>query len=231
MQVPLPQEATMAFTGWPTEAIDFFIGLEADNSKAYWTTNRERYEKAVRRPMEELAEAVEDEFGRLHLFRPYRDVRFSRDRSPYKTAAGAVTEGEGGEAYYVQVSSAGLMAASGHYQMATDQLERFRAAVDDDRTGPAVEAIAAALEADGYSIGAMGELKTAPRGYRRVHPRVALLRRKGLMASRSYEPAPWLATPAALDRVVGTWRACGELNRWLATHVGPSQVPPDERRW
>jgi uncharacterized protein (TIGR02453 family) len=221
----------MAFEGWPADAIDFFIGLEADNSKTYWTANRARYEQAVRRPMEELAAAVEGEFGPLHLFRPYRDVRFARDRSPYKTAAGAVTEGEGGEMYYVQISSAGLMAASGQYHMTTDQLERFRAALDDDTTGPEVDAIAAGLERAGYTIGAMSQLKTAPRGYPRDHARVALLRRKGLMASRSFDPAAWLATPAALDRVVDTWRACGELNRWLANHVGPSQAPPDDGRW
>jgi len=222
----------MAFTGWPSEAIDFFIGLEADNSKAYWTEHRARYEEAVRGPLEELAAAVEAEFGPLHPFRPYRDVRFSKDRSPYKTAAGAVTEGEGGEAYYVQVSSSGLMVASGQYQMANDQLERFRAAVDDPDSGGAVEAIAAALEAAGYTLGAMGELKTAPRGYARDHPRVGLLRRKGLMAYRSFDPAPWMSTPAALDRVVDTWRGTGELNRWLSAHVGPSRLaPPEGERW
>lgn len=221
----------MAFTGWPSEAIDFFVGLEADNSKAYWTANRARYDEAVRGPLLALAAEVEAEFGPLHLFRPYRDVRFSRDRSPYKTAAGAVTEGEGGEAYYVQISSAGLMAASGQYQMATDQLARFRAAVDDDATGPEVATATEQLVADGYTIGAMDELKTAPRGYPRDHPRIHLLRRKGLMASRSFEPAGWLATPAALDRVLDCWRACGALNRWLATHVGPSQAPPEDGRW
>jgi uncharacterized protein (TIGR02453 family) len=222
----------MAFTGWPTEAIDFFIGLEADNSKAYWNAHRARYDNAVRGPLEELAATVEAEFGRLHLFRPYRDVRFSKDRSPYKTAAGAVTEGEGGEAYYVQLSSAGLMAATGHYQMANDQLERFRAAVDDPTSGPEVEAIAAELEGAGYTLGAMSELKTAPRGYPRDHPRIGLLRRKGLMAYRSFDPAAWLSTPGALDRVVDTWRGGGELNRWLSTHVGPSQLaPPEGERW
>jgi hypothetical protein len=51
------------------------------------------------------------------------------------------------------------------------------------------------------------------------------------MASRSFEPAAWLATPAALDHVVGTWRACRELNRWLATHVGPSQAAPEDGPW
>ena len=69
-------------------------------------------------------------FGEFKIFRPHRDVRFSTDKSPYKTSQGAVTEGEGGEFYYLQINADGLMVASGYYQMATDQLSRFRAAVD-----------------------------------------------------------------------------------------------------
>ena len=87
----------------------------------------------------ELCAELEGEYGSFHIFRPNRDVRFSRDKSPYKTAIGAVTEGRGGEAYYVQLSAEGLFAASGYYRMASDQLERFRVALDDTRAGRALE--------------------------------------------------------------------------------------------
>src|SRR5829696_50162 len=151
------------FRGWPPEALTFYEGLEVDNSKAYWTAHKAVYEEAVRGPMEALADEVADEVGPLHLFRPYRDVRFSKDKSPYKTAIGAAGELEGGSVVYVQLSATGLFAASGHYQPARDQLERFRAAVADDRSGPELEACVASLRADGYEVG--GEaLKVAPRG-------------------------------------------------------------------
>lgn len=216
------------FRGWSPDALLFFEALSADNSKAFWSAHRERYEREVRAPMLALVAAVADAYGTFHLFRPHRDVRFSKDKSPYKTHLGAVTEGEGGELYYVQLSGEGLMAASGYYQMAADQLERYREAVVDERTGPELEAIVAALERDGYTIGAHSELKTAPRGYRRDHPRIVLLRRKGCIASRSFAPAKWLATSGALGRVTGTWDAASELNGWLNAHVGPSTAPPED---
>jgi uncharacterized protein (TIGR02453 family) len=222
----------MAFAGWPREAIDFFVGLEADNTKAYWTAHRPMYEQAVRGPMLELSAAVADEFGPLHVFRPYRDVRFSRDRSPYKVNIGAVTEGEGGEVYYVALSTTGLLAASGYHQLASDQLERYRSALDDDRDGAHVLEVVRTLEAEGYTIGASSELKTAPRGFSRDHPRVRLLRLKGLTAARTFEPGSWLGTAEALERITSTWRRCAEMNQWLNRHVGPSRLaPPDAEAW
>jgi uncharacterized protein (TIGR02453 family) len=213
------------FSGWPVEAVDFFAGLEADNSRAYWSSHRDRYETAVRAPFEALAAEVADEFGPLHLFRPYRDVRFSQDKSPYKTAAGAVTEGEQGEVYYVQVSAEGLLVASGYHQMAADQLTRYRAAVDDEAAGSALAAAVRQLEEGGYAVG--GEaLKTAPRGFPRDHPRVRLLRHKGVTAGRTFPPGPWLATRRALARVTATWRGAAPLNDWLNRHVGPSTEVP-----
>lgn len=220
----------MTFRGFPPEAIAFYEGLEADNSKAYWQANREVYETAVRGPMERLLASLDEEFGPFHVFRPHRDVRFSKDKSPYKLHTGAVGEREGGAIYYVQLSAAGLMAASGYYQLASDQLERFRAAVADERSGPEVARIVADLEQAGYAIGAHSELKTAPRGYPKDHPRIGLLRRKGLVMSRSWPVAGWLHTAKACARVRDVWVAAGPLDDWLDAHVGPSTLAPDERR-
>ncbi len=88
----------------------------------------------MKRPMEELCAELAD-YGQFHVFRPYNDLRFAKNRPPYKTAQGAATQGEGGTGYYVQISAEGLMAAAGYYMMAKDQLERFRAAVDDEGSG------------------------------------------------------------------------------------------------
>jgi uncharacterized protein (TIGR02453 family) len=163
------------------------------------------------------------------VFRPNRDVRFSKDKSPYKTRCYAVTEGEGGESYYVEISAAGLVVATGYWMMANDQLDRYRRAVDDERAGPALERIMADLASQKLSNEAPG-LKTAPRGYRRDHPRIALLRQKSVAVMRRSPPARWLATPAAAGRIVEVWRAARPMNIWLAAHVGPSSEPPPDAR-
>ncbi len=124
----------MTFTGFGDGAVEFYDGLEADNSKAYWTDQREIYETHVKAPMLALLAELEPEFGAVKMFRPYRDVRFSADKTPYKTHCGA-TVGD----YYLQVGADGLMAAAGHYQMASDQVSRFREAVADDRRGRDLE--------------------------------------------------------------------------------------------
>jgi uncharacterized protein (TIGR02453 family) len=215
------------FRGWPPEAIPFFEGLEADNSKAYWTAHKAVYEDAVRGPLQALADEVRDEVGELRLFRPYRDVRFSKDKAPYKTQAYAAGELEGGSLVFVRISAAGLFVASGHYRPAADQLERFRAAVDDERTGSELEAVVAALRKEGYEIGGQ-ELKVAPRGFARDHPRVELLRHKGITAGRTWAPARWLSTVKAKDRVLEGWRGAAPLHEWLDRNVGPSTLPPEE---
>ena len=113
---PLP------FRGFPPEAFDFYARLVLDNSKAFWTANREVYERAVREPFRALAAELEPEVGTFHMFRPHRDVRFSKDKSPYKTGQGMATEGEGGEVYYLHLDAEGLFAVTGYHQMARDQL-------------------------------------------------------------------------------------------------------------
>lgn len=217
-----------AFNGWPAEALEFYVGLEADNSKSYWHAHRETYERAVKEPFVRLGEEVAREFGPLHVFRPYRDVRFSRDKSPYKTAAAAVTEGPGGAGYYVQLSAEGLLVASGYYVLASDQLERWRAAVADARSGPRIARDVERVRAAGYEVAGHESLKTAPRGYPKDHPRIELLRNKGLTVGRTFVPARWLHTRAAYDRIVRVWRDAAPVNRWLDRHVGPSTVAPRE---
>jgi uncharacterized protein (TIGR02453 family) len=213
------------FTGFPPEALVFYDGLEADNSKAYWTDHREMYDKAVRGPMVALLDALEPEFGEPHLFRPNRDVRFSKDKSPYKTAIGAHNERGG----YVQVSAAGLMVATGYWQTAPDQVERLRAAVADDVTGPKLEAVVAGLRKDGYEISGT-RLKTRPRGYDADHPRIELLRHRTLTVHREFGEPPWLAEPECAEQVAAAWREMRVLRDWLDRHVGPTRLPQDRRR-
>jgi uncharacterized protein (TIGR02453 family) len=219
----------MPFRGFPTEGLAFFEDLEADNTKAFWTAHKDVYERSVKEPMEALCAELNDEFGPLRMFRPYRDTRFSKDKSPYKTSAAAMGEAADGGHYYLHVSAEGLFAGSGYYHMANDQLERYRAAVDDERNGREVEAITTALAEAGYDIAAHDALKTAPRGYAKDHPRIDLLRRKGLVGGKQWAVARWLHTAEAKKRIQAAWRDFGPLNQWLTRNVGPSELPPDGR--
>ncbi len=210
----------MAFRGWPVEALEFFEGLEADNSKSYWTKNKDVYDTLVRGPMEELLAELAPEYGEGKIFRPYRDVRFSSDKSPYKTnIAAVVSDG------YIQLTAQGLGAGSGMYEMAPDQLDRYREAVSAERTGKALQGIltktrAAGLEATGHDI-----LKSAPKGYPKDHPRIELLRYKGLITWKEWPAGAWLGTRKARTRVVEFLEASKPLNAWLRANVGPSTLP------
>jgi uncharacterized protein (TIGR02453 family) len=210
------------FAGFPEQALIFYEGLEADNSKPYWTDHKAEYDSCVRAPLEALLAELEPEFGAGKLYRPYRDVRFSKDKTPYKTAAGAVAEPAGGAGIlYVQLSAAGLRAAGGIYHAESDQVARLRRAVADDVPGGELERALAALRRAGYQVD--GErLTRLPRGYPADHPRGELLRHKSLYAGRFWPPEPWLHERAALTRVRTAWRAFGPLNSWLAGNVGAS---------
>jgi uncharacterized protein (TIGR02453 family) len=216
--------APTAFRGWPADALAFHEQLATNNTRTWWHENKARYETAVRGPMLDLAAEVRDEFGPLHIFRPQRDTRFAKDKTPYKTEQGAVTESEGGCSYYVRLAADGLFAGTGIYDMAPDQLARYRAAVD----GPAGEELQTAVDAlrrVGYTFG--GEtLKTAPRGVAKDHPRIELLRHKGIYAGIELGPGAWLSSRRALDRITAAWRRCAPFASWLEAHVGPSELPP-----
>jgi uncharacterized protein (TIGR02453 family) len=221
--------APTRFRGFPEEALALYAGLEADNSKAYWTANRHVYDDQVVPAFAALSDAVEEEFGVFRLTRPYRDVRFSKDKSAYKTRAYGRAEGEGGASYYVQLGAEGLGAGAGYFHLAPDQLERYRAAVDDDRRGARlVEVVDELGGAD--AVVSFDQLKTAPRGWSRDHPRIDLLRRKGLALYEELSAGRWLHRPEALDRITEVWRCADPLVRWLDTNVGPTEIPPDERR-
>jgi len=164
--------------------------------------------------MELLAELAPD-FGAGKIFRPYRDVRFSNDKSPYKTAIGATLERGG----YIQLSAKGLAAGNGMWMMEPDQLARYRAAVDDDKSGQKLHKVLTEVASHGIDVGGHDELKTAPKGYARDHPRVEYLRYKGLVAWREWPVAAWLGTAAAKKRIVEFLRDSAPLNDWLRTHV------------
>ena len=215
-------KAVSVFTGFPAETFEFYEQLGANNTKAWWTLHKADYERLVRTPMLDLLGELTDEFGDPHLYRPYRDARFSKDKTPLKDHQGAVVQIEDAVAYYVQVSASGLIAGAGWYSPQGEQLRRYREAVDGP-TGAVLEQILEGLsprfEIDGRP------LATKPRGYDAHNPRIGLLRNRMLVASSTYPAAPWMGTRKALKTVRADWQALQPLAEWLADHVGPAQDP------
>jgi uncharacterized protein (TIGR02453 family) len=212
----------MTFRGIPRDVLDFYVRLEADNTKSFWEANKTVYRDVVKASVADLCAEL-SEYGPFHLFRPYQDARFAKGRPPYKTHQGAYGESEGGAGHYLQIGPQGLMVASGYYTMMRDQLERFRAAVDDDKTGRQIERIVTGLSRT-YRIGAIDELKTAPKGFAKDHPRIELLRRKGLMMSLDAGSPSWIHTKTVIARIKTVWEAAAPMNAWLDRHVGPTTM-------
>jgi uncharacterized protein (TIGR02453 family) len=207
----------MTFSGFPKAALDFYDDLELDNTKSFWTAHKETYETAVKAPMLALTAALEEEFGPAKVFRPYRDVRFAKDKTPYKDHQGAYVAVAPSTGWYVQLSAGGVYVGAGFYEAASDRLARVRAAIADDRTGPELVKILATLQKKGWTLG--GEkLKTTPKGYAADHPRIDLLRHKSMTLGKSYGFDEVIHTPKVLTMVRGDWRAARPFVEWVSRH-------------
>jgi uncharacterized protein (TIGR02453 family) len=217
------------FHGFPVEAFEFYDALTADNTKAWWTAHKKDYDTVVRGPIEDLLAELAGEFGEGKIFRPYKDVRFSKDKTPYKDHQGAYVATEDGIGYYVQVSANGLMLAGGWWSSAPMQLARYREAAGS-APGAVLEKAIAAAEKGGLTLGG-DVMKTRPRGVAEDHPRVDLLRHRSLTVERQVGTPTWVSTRKALTHVQKTWRAMTPLVEWLTDHVGPVDdgVPPEPR--
>ncbi len=211
------------FEGFGDRAISFWSELKANNNRDFFNAHRDVYDDHIREPLERLLDEVAAEFGANgKVYRPNRDVRFSKDKSPYKLSGAAAVgdDSETSSVYYVQISAEGLFVASGIYLMTRDQLRRFYTAVDDDASGRRLTTLVQQGRADGLDVGGSA-LKTAPRGYATDHPRVELLRHKSVTVARAFAPHhEWIFTRAALSRVTDLWRDAAPINDWLTAHVG-----------
>jgi uncharacterized protein (TIGR02453 family) len=217
----------VSFAGFPDEGLVFYEGLEADNSKTYWKQHKAAYEAHVKAPLAALLEELAPEFGTAKVFRPYRDVRFSNDKTPYKTHQGAVVHPEGRAAgsWYVQISADGLMVSGGCWRLESDQVSRYRRAVADGVQGPRLQTEVDRLAKAGWSI--EGErLTRVPAGYPADAERLDLLKHKSLNATMRWEPTDWLHDRRALDVARDSWRDLLTLNAWIADNVGATTKEP-----
>ena len=205
------------FKGWPEDFQRFFIGLELDNSKKYFEANRRTYEDSVKGPMAALLESLEPDFGPGKVFRANRDIRFSKDKSPYKTNI-AADVGMGAKGGYLSLDARGFTVATGRYMMSPEEIAKFRKKVAADGSSAQLAAIVSRLEKSGYDIGGE-ELKRVPPPWPQDHPRAELLRRKSLYVWKNYGLKPWLGSSSARKYVVKTWTDAQPLNDWFKKNL------------
>ena len=200
------------FTGWKGDFTGFFLGLRANNSKAYFEAHRKQYEQDVKAPLLAMLADLEGEFGPpRRVSRPNRDIRFSADKSPYKLNIYADLERGG----YVSLDADGLVAAGGRYMVEDEQLRKLRTAVANDRSGKQLVEVVAELREKGYDVEGQ-ELKRVPSPYPQDHPRAELLRHKRLIYWKRWPAGPWIATAKAKERVAQAWRDGAALESWCS---------------
>jgi uncharacterized protein (TIGR02453 family) len=220
------------FEGFADANAKFFKALAKNNERAWFLTHRAEFEVGWNAPMKlllaEVREAIDDAYPHCDLaepkvFRIFRDVRFSNDKSPYKTHLGGfipiARKGKRATdlpmALYFQIGAKDTLGAAGHYMMEPESLGRFRAAVADEKRGKELEKLLAALAKKGFVAGSHETLKRVPKGFPQDHARAEMLRRKGLVVTFPDLPAGLLATGKLAKWLAGGCKLAAPFVEWL----------------
>lgn len=220
------------FSGFPAEMYEFWEQLEANNNREWFQRHKAEFESAIKTPMRLLCDELEAKYGDAHVFRINRDIRFSKDKSPYKLEQGAVFGESISAGFYFHVDADGIMIGCGYPELAADQLERFRAAVAADTTGAAFETVVRTLRRGGFDVGSLQgnqiaepDLKRVPKPYPPDHPRGDFLRLKKIVAVKTFDRPAWLSKRVATKRIAENWEKTRPLVQWMTEHVGESSSP------
>jgi len=220
-----------AFPGFPDETFRFLRGLSRHNDKDWFERHRAEYDagyvepaKAFVAAMGPRLRAIAPEVGfepRVNgsIFRIHRDVRFSKDKTPYKDHLDLwfwIGERRGWDTpgFFFRMFHDRLLLGAGMHRFDKSPLDRYRRAVLADRTGRALAGLCDEVRAAGYSIGGATR-KTVPRGLDPAHPRAALLLHEGLWAERDVTISDEPRSPAFADSCASHWAACWPIARWI----------------
>jgi uncharacterized protein (TIGR02453 family) len=237
MKRPVSTPST-AFRGFPDARGDFFLALALHNDRDWFQSHRAAYDQGWAAPMAALLAEVRDglrgAYGRRLLgepkvFRIHRDVRFSKDKTPYKThvagwipleAGRAASPGATPAAMYLQVGVETRFTGSGCWTLEPDALKRFRAALLDPRRGAVLARRLAQLAAKGFSTSCAESLVRVPALVDPDHPRAALLRMKGLVVDPGEPPKRLLTRPELASWLIDRARDAAPVVNWLADVTG-----------
>jgi uncharacterized protein (TIGR02453 family) len=224
-----------AFRGFDRDALQFWHELAAEMSKEWFVANKQRYQSVWVEPMLALLGQVARGLVRAYkpfrlaepgVLRIYRDLRFSSDRSPYKThIAGLIRlSGDrmaeaGNAALYLQLGLDGEYAGVGCYQFDAARVARWRRAVVG-KPGGALLQLIARLRRKGYDPRGYEMYTRVPKGFAPDHPRAELLKLKGLICTFPAMPAGLLHKPELARWLLGHARATAPLVIWLRHNLG-----------
>ena len=221
--------AKTSFPGFPRETATFLKALGKNNDREWFQDHRKDYEAYYLEPAQAFVSAMAPELRKISkgivaeprvngaIMRIHRDTRFSKDKTPYKTALHCIFPDGGSKAnpgFYLRLAPGALGLAAGMMGFDADQLERYRAAVIDGRKGKALrDAIERARKAGPYELGAPA-LKRVPRGYDPEHANAELLKHKGFGLHAEIDPAPMFG-PKAVPFVIDRFREMRPVQQWL----------------
>jgi uncharacterized protein (TIGR02453 family) len=221
----------MAFRGFQKETVRFLEGIRDHNRKAWFDAHRSDYEQAFLAPAQEFAEALAPRLRKIEpevnveprvngsILRINRDIRFSKDKSPYKDHLDlwfwtGQRKGWDSSGFFFRLTPDRLMLGAGIHDFAPPTLARYRAAVLDSKRGGALARVVKSLRQGGYQVGTES-YKKVPTGTAADHPRAALLRHGGLHAAWEGKHPPALRVPAFVDLVADHFTAVVPIHRWL----------------
>jgi len=226
------------FQGFPQAGLQFLAELTANNNKQWFEQHKPDYIQYVRDPALAFIEALGSRLKTLNknivydlrtngsgsLMRIYRDVRFSKDKTPYKTNVGIVFWEDSDEklknsSFYFHLEPAGALMYAGVYQFEKSVLAAYRKAVLDDRKGVELAAVIDRLQADGYKI--TGEhYKRVPNGLPADHPRAQMLKHDSLGAHSPTIAPEVVASPQLVEVCYEHCKHLLPIEQWLAKLIG-----------
>lgn len=232
------------FPGFPPEGLQFFLNLGKNNNRDWFQAHKQDYIDQIVAPglsyitalgarLESILPGVRYDLrtnGQGSLGRIYRDVRFSKDKRPYRTRAWfAFWHGPGKKtaspAFSLGFDPEGWKVMAGQHRMSKSILEAYRSAVVDEDLGSELEAALAPLEAGGsYEIGER-RYKQVPRGYDPEHPRARWLKFAGVWVSRDIQEPEAVTRPDFVDRSFDECLTLAPLVRWLVRVNDLVRVP------
>ena len=228
---PFHEDTLPPFDGFPKDTLRFLRELKKNNTREWFNANKDRYEQAVKEPMLMLLASLEARLRvafpdvvlepKKAMYRIYRDVRFSADKSPYKEWVAAAFTYRGFDrkndaAFYFHFSPEEFGIGGGLYAPMGDRLKNLRKAIDTDASE--LHAILKDKTFRKYFGELQGEeLARVPQGYDKEHPEAALLRKKQFLCWTT-QPTATLADAAVVDLLMKHFSAMAPFVRWLADH-------------
>lgn len=212
------------FSGFPPDVFKFYGELEQNNNRDWWAENGWKYKEEILPMVRSFIDALDPIWQPMIVYRPYRQVRFSPNKDPYKTVCGIIGADPDGSLHYIQLSGNGILVARGTHLFSPDQQLRYYEAIDQDGDYE-FQARMEHCRESGLEVGGWQKLITAPKGYSRQHLRVELLRYGGIDVSKTWSPDDESVSTAQIVKdVESAWSLAEPVTSWLAQHVGPPDL-------